>query len=68
MIILVPLYAGLKMYCFMARRDAPAEREARPDLSVSDGKSVWSRTYHEPRHQEAQRMPVATWMGREDVM
>lgn len=66
--ILVPLYAGLNMYCFMASRDAPAVRETTPDLTVSAGKSVWSSTYHEPRHHDAQRMPVATWMGREDVM
>jgi hypothetical protein len=50
------------------RGGTPAAREASPDLSASNGKSVWSRTYHEPRHQEAQRMPVATWMGRENVM
>jgi hypothetical protein len=56
------------MYCFMASRDAPAVRDATPDRRVSAGKSVWSRTYHEPRHHDAQRMPVATWMGREDVM
>ena len=60
----VPLYDGLRMYCFIPKSVAPEANETMPDCNLSLGKSVWSRTYHEPRQYEAHSMPVATWYGR----